>query len=121
MAHFAKLNFENEVLDILVVSNDDIQNLPFPDSEPLGIEFLTNLFFNKNCIWKQTSYNNNFRCRYARIGEIYDPVNDVFMHKQPYPSWLLNTNVWIWEPPIVYPTDGKFYIWDESTISWIEK
>ena len=69
MAHFVKLNSDNIVIDVLVVSNDDIQNLPFPESEPLGVAFLQKLFGEEDGItWKQTSYNRNFRGNYAGIG-----------------------------------------------------
>jgi hypothetical protein len=87
-------------------------------------------------LWVQTSYNTRggihygqdgnpdggvaLRGNYAGIGYIYDATNDVFYPPKPFLSWILNTNTWLWESPIPYPNDGKRYIWDESTISWIE-
>lgn len=86
---------------------------------------------------KQTSYNTRggiyyipntntpapdqskaFRKNYAGIGFVYDPVLDAFMPPQPYPSWLLNTQTCLWEPPV--PCPGANYIWDEATLSWVK-
>jgi hypothetical protein len=117
MAHFAKLNENNVVIDVNVVNNEDIQNLPFPESEVVGIEFLTN-WSGGYTNWKQTSYNVNFRKNYAGIGSIYDPVKDAFILPQPYPSWVLNQDTCRWEAPTPRPTDGIAYRWDEETLSW---
>lgn len=118
MAHFAQLDENNVVLQVIVVSNDVIQNLPFPESEPIGIDFCKSLL-GANTIWKQTSYNNNFRKNYAGIGYTYLPQSDVFIAPKPekYPSWVLNSN-YDWVPPLPRPTD-TVYTWDENTINWI--
>ena len=76
MAHFAKIN-GNIVEQVIVVSNDDCGGGEFPDSEIVGQEFLA--FLGLTGVWKQTSYNNNFRGRYASIGYTYDPELDVFV------------------------------------------
>lgn len=78
MAHFAKLDENNVVLQVIVVNNDVLQNLPFPESEPIGVAFCQSLF-GIETIWKQTSYNANFRGNYAAIGGTYDPVVDQFI------------------------------------------
>lgn len=120
MAHFAKLNENNIVIEINVVNNDDINNLSFPESEPVGIVFLNN-WANQQFIWKQTSYNGNFRKNYAQIGMKYDSNRDAFIYlTAPYPSWVLNENTCNYEAPISYPNDGKVYQWNENTTSWIE-
>ena len=88
----------------------------------------------KEGVWVQTSYNTRgnvhygsdgksdggvaLRANYAGIGYIYDKVNDVFYAKQPYTSWILNKQTWLWEAPVPYPTDGKPYFWNESTVIW---
>jgi hypothetical protein len=59
-----------------------------------------------------------FRGNYAGIGFTYDEVLDAFIPPQPYPSWLLNTTIYRWEPPTPYPDDGEEYEWDEDTKSW---
>lgn len=78
MAHFAKLDENNVVLEVLVVNNEVIRDLPFPESEPVGIEFLID-WSGGYTNWKQTSYNNNFRGSYAGIGFIYDHEVDRFV------------------------------------------
>ncbi len=80
MAHFAKLDENNVVLDVLVVSNDALGNLPFPESEPVGVEFMRSLFPDTN--WKQTSYNASFRGCYAGIGYTYNAESDEFIPPQ---------------------------------------
>lgn len=77
MAHFAQLDENNTVIQVIVVSNEVINNLPFPESEPIGIEFCKSIFGN-DTIWKQTSYNKNFRGHFAGIGIFYDPEKDIF-------------------------------------------
>lgn len=117
MAHFARLDENNVVLQVIVVNNEVLNNLPFPESEAIGIEFCQSHFGGN---WKQTSYNGNFRVNYAGIGFTYNEINDVFYAPQPFPSFVLNNQTWQWDSPIPRPNDGKFYRWDEDTISWIE-
>lgn len=121
MAHFAQLDENNIVQQVIVVNNDVIDNLPFPDSEPVGIEFCQSLYGN-DTVWVQTSYNANFRYNYAGIGWSFvseaEP-NGAFLAPKPYPSWLLNTDTYQWQAPVPYPNDGKIYIWDELTESWV--
>ena len=119
MAHFAKLDNNNVVLEVLVVDNKTLENLLYPQSEGKGIVFLAD-WSDGYTNWKQTSYNANFRKNYAGIGFTYDPVLDAFVPPKPYPSWLLNTNTAQWGAPIPYPNDGKWYRWDEETQSWVE-
>ena len=119
MAHFAKLDENNVVLEVNVVSNETINNLSFPESEPLGVAFLTQ-WSGGHTNWKQTSYNANFRKNYAGIGSTYDSVLDAFVAPKPFPSWLLNTDTALWQAPVPYPTDGKFYDWNEETQQWVE-
>lgn len=120
MAHFAKLDDSSIVLEVIVVNNSDVNDLPFPESEPVGIAFLTQ-WSGGYTNWKQTSYNANFRKNYAGIGYSYDATFDAFIPPKPYPSWLLNTNICQWEAPVPYPnpTNGHVYIWDEETQSWV--
>ena len=93
-------------------------------------------------MWWQTSYNTHggvhygqngqpdggvaLRANYAGIGYTLDTtvvengVTGVFYTPQPYPSWIISSPAWIWEAPVPYPTDGKEYVWDEATLSWVE-
>jgi hypothetical protein len=120
MAHFAKLDENNNVIDVNVVDNSDVNDLPFPESEPVGIEFLTN-WSGGYSNWKQTSYNANFRTNYAAVGGVYDSENDVFINPSPFASWVLNTELWVYDPPFPKPDDGKAYYWDEPSVSWKER
>jgi hypothetical protein len=119
MANFAKLDDQNVVIDVNAVANAVIEDLPFPESEPVGIAFLTD-WSGGYTNWKQTSYNANFRKNYAGIGYTYDPVLDAFIVPKPFSSWLLNTDTCDWEPPTPYPSDGNVYSWDEATQSWVK-
>lgn len=118
MAYFAQLDSSSLVTQVIAVNNATIDNLPFPESEPVGVEFCQSLY-GADTVWKQTSYNANFRKNYAGIGFTYDLVLDAFIAPKPYPSWLLNTTTCKWEAPVPYPTDGKKYYWDEATLSWV--
>jgi hypothetical protein len=113
MAHFAKLNENNNVIAVHVLNNDVI-TLNGEESEQVGIDFLTSL--HGHTLWKQTSYNNNFRKQYAGIGYSYDMVNDVFIAPQPFASWSLDQN-FDWQAPTTMPTVGRWY-WDEENLMW---
>jgi hypothetical protein len=117
MAHFAKLDENNNVLAVHVVNNDVI-TVNGIESEQVGIDFLTDLY--GHALWKQTSYNENFRKNYAGIGYTYDAVKDAFIPQKPYDSWVLNNDTCRWEAPVAMPADKKLYSWDEATSSWIE-
>lgn len=71
MAYYAQINENNEVLQVIAVNNATIDYLPFPESEPVGQEFIASLGIAG--VWLQTSYNSNFRGTYAGIGFTYDP------------------------------------------------
>jgi hypothetical protein len=117
MAHFAKLDENNNVLAVHVVNNDVI-TVDGNESEQAGIDFLTDL--HGHTLWKQTSYNGNIRKNYAGIGYTYDAGRDAFVPPQPWASWTLNETTCQWEPPVAYPTDGKRYAWFEPNQQWIE-
>ena len=114
MAHFAKLDANNMVLEVNVVANAALDS---NNEEASGIAFLTE-WSGGYPNWVQTSYNNNFRKQYAGIGYSYDSVADVFIAPQPYPSWSLDDN-FNWQPPTPMP-EGELWYWDEATLSWVE-
>lgn len=118
MAHFAKIDENNIVQEIIVISNDDCQNLNFPESETIGQNFIASIGLTGT--WKQTSYNSTFRKRYAGIGDKYDESRDAFIIPQPYQSWVLNETTCLWDAPIEKPNDDKTYVWNEQSQSWIE-
>ena len=117
MAHFAQLNDDNLVTQVIVVANQDTADQDGVENEAIGIEFCTNLL---GGTWKQTSYNANIRKNYAGVGYKYDAALDAFIPPQPYSSWTLNNETAQWEAPTPYPTDDKRYTWDEATTAWVE-
>jgi hypothetical protein len=118
MAHFAKIDSDNKVVQIEVVSND------VATSEQAGADFLNTLYGTTDT-WKQTSYNTYanvhsldgtpFRKNFASIGYTYDSSRDAFINTQPYPSWVIEESTCLWVAPLPYPDDGKNYVWDETT------
>lgn len=122
MGHFAKV-LDGKVTQVIVAEPEFFDT--FVDSSP--------------GTWLQTSYNTRggvhyvpdsdtpsedqskaLRGNYAGIGYTYDQVNDVFYAPQPYPSWILNTQTYLWKAPVAMPKTGGPYDWDEATQSWVE-
>ncbi len=104
MAHFAKIDNNNIVTEVIVSEKD------FINSGKVGDEFL----------WVQTSYNDNFRKNFAGIGYAYDSTRDAFIPPQLFNSWTLNEDTCQWEAPVAMPDDNKNYTWDEATTNWTE-
>ena len=125
MAHFAELDENNIVKRVLVVGNSDTLDQNGQEQESVGVAFLQRLF-GENTIWKQTSYNNNMRNKYAGMGDTYREDLDVFIPPSPYPSWTLNETTFQWNPPtpkpddIVTETTITTYLWNEGTLTWDE-
>ena len=123
MAHFAELNDNKVVTRVVVIGNDIPANggtLEDNDMHIDGEKFCIKLF--KGGIWKQTSYNNNFRKQYAGIGYTYDAAKNKFISPQPHASWALDAND-DWQAPVTYPTDttDKSISWDEENLRWTAK
>ena len=102
MAHFAKIDSNNTVTEVIVAEQD------FINSGVVGDSFL----------WVQTSYNKNFRKNFASIGGTYDKTRDAFIPPKPYASWTLVEDTCLWKAPSDYPNDGKDYYWNEETQAW---
>ena len=105
MAHFARIDENNIVQEVLVVDNS---------LEHRGEDFLANEL-GLDGRWIQTSYNGNFRKQYAGYGFYYDETKDIFVQPQPYPSWTLDSNS-DWQAPTERPDELSY--WDEETLSW---
>jgi hypothetical protein len=117
MSHFAKV-LDGKVVQVIVAEPEFFNT--FVDSSPGQ--------------WIQTSYNTRgnvhygpdgqpdggaaLRGNYAGIGFVYDAQNDVFYPPQPFASWTLNEQTWLWDAPVPYPTDGEHYMWNEASQSW---
>jgi hypothetical protein len=108
MSHFAELDDDNIVLRVLVGDN----NMPNEGYD----WFVENL----GGRWVQTSYNGSIRKNFAGIGFTYDEERDAFIAPKPFESWSLNEVTCRWQSPTPYPQDGRLYIWDEDTLTWIE-
>jgi len=137
MAHFAQIDDNNIVLQVIVVANSDCQDSDGNESEAVGIAFCQSLLGSETN-WKQTSYNTfkgehldggtQFRKNYAEIGMKYDSTRDAFYEpNKPYASWSFNESTCHWDPPISDPnTENEYYRWDESvyqgdnTKGWVE-
>ena len=131
MAHFAQLDGNNVVTQVIVVSNDDTSDSGGVETESIVVAFCQKLL-GASTNWKQTSYNGNMRGNYAGIGYTYMSnvatlgvgATDIFISPQPYASWTLSTTAAQWEPPSTpgaAPTltdaevaAGKYYVWNES-------
>ncbi len=114
MAHFAELDDNNMVIRVIVVADADTANEHGHEVEEIGAGFCVDLL---GGAWKQTSYNNNMRRRYAGIGFTYAADRDAFIPPRPFPSWSLDDNH-DWQPPAPHPDDGNPYRWDEDTGKW---
>jgi hypothetical protein len=115
MAHFAELDDNNTVTQVIVVHNNELLEDGI-ESEAKGIAFCQSLF---GGTWVQTSYNGNMRKNYAGIGMTYDADRDAFILPKPYDSWILDEDTCRWKAPVPYPEDGQAYTWDETNQEWV--
>ena len=125
MAHFAELDGSNIVLRVIVIDNDEVI-ANGGDESTQAEEYVKNLvgLSENGVVWKQTSYNNNFRKQYASIGSTYDSGKDMFILPKPYTSWT-NDSSGDWNAPVTYPNDLEensltvFTSWDEDNQKWL--
>lgn len=124
MAHYAFLDANNTVTEVIVGKNENEDNIDW--------EVHYGNFRGQTC--KRTSYNTQggvhtlggtpLRKNYAGIGYTYDSERDAFIPPKPFASWILNENSCLWDSPTPYPTDvgteesPKRYVWDEETLAW---
>lgn len=120
MAHFAELDDQNVVTNVVVVNNVILYDNGV-EKEAKGEAFLRDLY-GPLTKWKQCSYNGNIRGRYPAIGAEYIPENDIFSEPRPYASWVLNRSTGLWEAPVaepVYDSSTHFIFWDEASLQWV--
>ena len=118
MAHYAFLDNNNIVTEVIVGKNEGEENIDW--------EVHYGNFRGQVC--KRTSYNTSggthssggtpFRKNYAGIGYTYDKDRDAFIPPSPFPSFLLNEETCLWDAPVPYPTDGERYTWNEEEGEW---
>jgi hypothetical protein len=128
MANFACIDENNKVVNVIAVHNDDLLNKNGDESEQKGIDFIKSLGLTGR--WLQTSFNTNgnkhsenktpFRKNFGNIGFMYDTDNDAFVPPQPYPSWVLNFETFLWVAPKNKPDEINSYDWDEVSQNWVQ-
>ena len=126
MAHFCKLDENNIVTQVIVVANEDTTDTNGVEVEEIGVAFCKKLL-GAETNWKQTSYNNNFRVRYAGIGYSYNAELNAFIPPSPFPSWILVEETADWVSPLgAAPTlteeqitSRSFYRWNEEELEWV--
>ena len=114
MAHYAFINQNNIVTEVIVGRNEDEIVDGISDWEAHYAEFRPG----QTC--KRTSYNNNIRKRFAGIGMTYNELLDAFIEPKPYPSWVLNEDTCNWEAPTPKPSGDGIYVWNEEILNWEE-
>lgn len=112
MAHYAFLDKNNLVTEV-IVGIDETELIEGLDPETWYGNY-------RGQVCKRTSYNGNIRKNFAGINFTYDEEHDAFIPPKRFDSWVLNKDTYKWETPVPYPSDGKVYNWDESSISWVE-
>ena len=126
MAHFAGLDENNVVTQVIVVANEDTADSNGVEAEEIGVAFCKKLL-GADTRWKQTSYNNNFRVRYAGIGYSYNAELNAFIAPKPFESWVLVEETADWESPEgpapelteAQVESRSFYKWDEENLEWV--
>ncbi len=122
MAHFAKINSENLVTEVIVINNDVILDSNGEEQESLGVDFCKQIYGDGT--YKQTSYNSKIRKNMATVGSTYDTSRDAFIRPKRYSSWVLDESTCRWIPPVEQPSDSEanggnvLYHWDESSNNW---
>jgi hypothetical protein len=115
MAHFAQIDKNNIVTQVIVVNNTELIDETGTESEAKGAEFCKSLFGGR---WIQTSYNATIRKHFAGTGYIYDETRDAFLPPHLYPSWTLDEETCAWIPPVPIPDLGGPVEWNEEKQAW---
>ena len=123
MAHYALLNEDNIVIQVITGVDENITQIDTDGTEIGGSTeawenfYATRPWFNAaGC--KRTSYNSNIRKNYAGIGFTYDAEKDAFIAPKPFASWTLNEDTCLWEAPTPRPEPRFGLSWNEETLSW---
>lgn len=114
MAHFAKIDTNNVVTQVIKVNNS-VLTVNGVENEALGAKFCSNLF---EGTWIQTSYTGKIRKNFASKDFTYDRFRKVFVPKKPYASWILDENTCQWQAPKPLPDSTNTYVWDEKLVTW---
>tara|TARA_Y100000004_G_scaffold29163_1_gene30113 strand:- start:211 stop:576 length:366 start_codon:yes stop_codon:yes gene_type:complete len=117
MAHFASLDENSIVQQVIVVANEVLLDDEGVESEDLGKQFCRQLY-GQDTVWVQTSYNGNKYKNFAVIGYKFDTDRNAFIAPKPYDSWVLDEETCIWDAPVPCPGDRLLYRWDEESRQW---
>jgi hypothetical protein len=118
MAHFAQVDSDWVVQQVIVVVNSILLNEQGIECDWLGEQFCQQLY-GSHTKWIQTSYTGRKYKNFAGIGYRFDPYRHAFIPPRPYASWGLNEQSCRWEAPVPYPIDGGLYAWDEESRNWL--
>lgn len=123
MAHYALINDDNIVVQVITGVNENLTQIDVDGTEVGGSSEAWEKFYASRSWFaglrcKRTSYNNRIRKHFAGVGYFYDESIDAFIPPQPFESWVLNQNTYLWEPPVSYPADGLRYVWNEEIKDW---
>jgi hypothetical protein len=118
MAHFAQVDENWVVQQVIVVNNSVLLNEQGIECDWLGEQFCQSLY-GAHTKWIQTSYSGKKYKNLAGIGYTFDPYRNAFIPPKPYQSWVLNEESCMWEAPMPYPSDGGLYTWDEDAGTWL--
>ena len=123
MAHYAFLDGNNIVTEVIVGVDEWITQTDLDGTDVGGSSEAWETWYGnfRGQLCKRTSYNGNYRKNYAGIGYTFDSVRDAFIPPKPYESWLLNEDTCLWESPVPRPEGEGLWVWDEVTVSWIER
>jgi len=117
MAHFAELDENDIVKQVIVVNNSELMDNGI-ESEEKGIDFIEKIFGHRN--WVQCSYSEKFRYNFPGQGDKYDREHLAFIKPKPFSSWSLNLSNFKWEPPVPRPDSlDNIYTWDDPSLSWV--
>ena len=121
MAHFAQLDENNKVINVIVVNNNELLDDNTNESEAKGIAFCKDLF-GSDTQWVQTSYSSAFRKTFASLGGTYDSAFDVFISPQPFDLWKYDYEIHQWTPPTPQPESTEEYGWVWSSVNkdWVK-
>ena len=123
MAHFAQLDSNNKVIQVIVIDNDVTHDQDGVEQEELGIAFCKSLF-GQDTNWRQTSYNGNQKRLFASVGFEYHPDIDAFMAPQPHAGFILDKENLVWVAPIKEPEFNALThqcYWSDKENNWVVK
>ena len=122
MSHFAQIDENNVVQQVLVIDQSEIDTGNWGDPATwiqTSYNTLGGVYYTPNTNDPDPDQSKAFRKNYAGVGYIWDGVGFIPPKPEQYPSWVMNSFSYLWEAPVPYPTDGEMYFWNEAILSWV--